>query len=157
MAFGPERIPVVTDPGMARRLPELAVLSTLAHADRSDPLPLFEALVNALDVIDAAHAALYHDVMLTALPTATRKLLEDFMTTTDYPFQSDFARRHFAAGKAAAKAEAILAFLTARGIEVPDEARMKIAECTDLDQLDQWIQRAATAEQVADLGGPLID
>jgi hypothetical protein len=161
MAFGPERIPVITDPSAARRTPELAVLSTLAHADRSDPIPLFEALVNALDVIDASHAALYHDVMLTALPTATRKLLEDYMTTTNYPFQSDFARRHYAAGEAGGKtlgkAEAVLAVLQARGIEIPAEARAKISECTDLDRLDEWIRRAATAEQVADLGGSLID
>jgi hypothetical protein len=73
------------------------------------------------------------------------------MTTTTYQFQSDFARRHFSAGKAEGEAEAVLAFLHARGVEVPEEAREKIMGCADLDQLDRWVRCAATAYRVDEL------
>jgi hypothetical protein len=45
----------------------------------------------------------------------------------------------------------VLAVLDARGVEVPDEAREKIAGCADLDQLDTWARRAATADKVNEL------
>jgi hypothetical protein len=34
---------------------------------------------------------------------------------------------------------------------VPDDARTRITECSDLNQLDTWIRRAATAESIDDL------
>lgn len=45
----------------------------------------------------------------------------------------------------------MLAVLDARGIEAPVDARTRIAECADLDELDTWIRRAVTAESVDDL------
>ena len=88
-------------------------------------------------------------------PTAVRDFLEALMTTTAHPYQSDFARRYFdqgeAAGEARGEAKAVLAFLDARGIEVPDKVREQIATCTDIDQLDTWVRRAATARTVQDL------
>ncbi|MGI9004491.1 MAG: hypothetical protein ACR2GH_23045, partial [Pseudonocardia sp.] len=56
-----------------------------------------------------------------------------------------------AAGKAEGEARAVLAVLDARGIDVPPDARARIAECSDLDQLDVWVRRAVTAETVHDL------
>ena len=44
----------------------------------------------------------------------------------------------------------MLAVLEARGIDGPDEARTRIVECTDLEQLDTWVRRAATAESIDD-------
>lgn len=41
--------------------------------------------------------------------------------------------------------------LAARGIDVPAAARDRITGCTDLDQLDAWIRRAATADSIEDL------
>jgi hypothetical protein len=34
---------------------------------------------------------------------------------------------------------------------VPDEARARIIECTDVDLLETWVRRAATATTVDDL------
>ncbi|GIE79827.1 hypothetical protein Aph02nite_57770 [Actinoplanes philippinensis] len=159
LALGPAQTPVVTDVKSARRVPELAVLSILAHATRSDPIPRFEAFLSALDVIETERAFLYHDFVLSVLPAAARKLLEDYMTTTDYPFQSEFAKRNFADGKqegrAEAKAQDILTILDARGVTVADKARKTITDCVDLEQLDRWIRRAATAARVEDLDGSL--
>jgi hypothetical protein len=50
----------------------------------------------------------------------------------------------------------VLAILDTRGVEVPDEARAKIASCTDLVQLGTWIRRAVTADKIQDLDDGLI-
>jgi predicted transposase/invertase (TIGR01784 family) len=53
-----------------------------------------------------------------------------------------------AEGETGAKAQAILAFLAARGIPVGAEARARIEACKEKATLDQWIVRAATASSV---------
>lgn len=73
------------------------------------------------------------------------------MTTEAYEYKSDFARRHFARGRAAGLAEVLLEKLTASGIEVSDDTRTRITECTDHDQLLTWIRRAVTAGSTTDL------
>lgn len=74
-----------------------------------------------------------------------------------YPFKSQLGQPYFVAGKAEGQAEgkarSLFLVLSARGIEVSDEVRAKTAACTDLEQLELWIQRAAVAERVEDLGG----
>lgn len=77
------------------------------------------------------------------------------MTTGTYEWRSDFARRHRAQGRAEGKAEgeakAVLAVLEARGLTISDDARVRVTGCTDLDQLDNWVRRAATATSADDL------
>jgi 8-oxo-dGDP phosphatase len=58
-------------------------------------------------------------------------------------------------GRIKAGAEAVLTVLGARGIEVPDEVRVRITGCTDLDQLEAWLRRAATVESIDDMSGLL--
>ncbi|HUR09697.1 MAG TPA: hypothetical protein VM347_44670 [Nonomuraea sp.] len=41
--------------------------------------------------------------------------------------------------------------LAARGFNVPDDTRDRIATCTDLAQLETWLARAATAQTVQGL------
>ena len=148
-------MPVITDLNAARRLPELAVLSALAHGASADPIPVFDALLTALDVIDREHASLYTDLIFAVLPAAARDCLEEFMTTTSHRYQSDFARRYFhqgeIEGEARGEAKALFAILEVRGIQVPDHVRDEIASCTDLDRLDGWVRRAATANKIEDL------
>jgi predicted transposase YdaD len=72
---------------------------------------------------------------------------------------SPFAREHFGRGKAEGliegrakgRAKAVLRVLAARRIEVPEEARARISACTDLRQLDAWLDRAVVATSVAEL------
>ena len=99
--------------------------------------------------------SLYADLVLKALPEAARAYLEDLMDAATihatYGYQSDYARRYYGQGEAKGEARALLAFLGARGIDVPDPVRDDITSCTDLDQLDTWIRRAVTATKVEDL------
>lgn len=163
VAIGPDQIPDITDPEEAREHPELAVLSTVAHADDPGPELRFKAYLAALGILEPSRSLLYNDYVLTALPTAARKLLEDYMTTTGYKYTSEWALRLLAEGEAKGKAEgkaeteanAVLTVLVTRGLQVSDEARAVITNCTDIDQLHEWLQRAVTAERIEDLGGAL--
>src|SRR5690606_35079518 len=58
-----------------------------------------------------------------------------------------------AEGKAEGKAEAVLRVLAARGFAVAEAQRQRISTCTDLGQLDRWLERAVTASSTADVLG----
>jgi hypothetical protein len=165
LAMWPGRAPAVTDPAEARRLPELSVLSAPAHADGPDGTRVLAALCSVFDHLDRDQGRLYYDYVLSRLSGAARTLLEEIMKTDTYTWQSDFALEHIALGKAEGIAEgkaegkaegearSVLMVLAARGITVPDDLCQRITSCTDLNQLDTWVQRAATittAEQLLD-------
>jgi hypothetical protein len=106
----------------------------------------------AVTSIDLDHANLYTGRVLAMPPTVAQDRLEGFMTArTDrlYKGLRDWIRE---LTEARAKAKALLAVVEARGVEVPDEFRARILDCTDLDQLDIWIRRGVTADKIDDLG-----
>lgn len=159
LVLGPNLVPVVTDPDQASRSPELAVLSAMAHGDHPEQNQILRALTAALAIVDDDTSILYADVVLAALPSSARRSLEEFMRTRTHEYQSDFVRRYFysgkaegeAMGRAEGEANAVLGVLDARGVDVPEEARARILGCTDLDQLDAWIRRAASADSIKDV------
>lgn len=81
------------------------------------------------------------------------------MTTAAQEHGSEFANAYLpktfargeAKGKVEAKVEALLVVLETRSINTPGEVRDRIASCTDIEQLDAWIRRAATALRIEDL------
>jgi flagellar biosynthesis/type III secretory pathway protein FliH len=85
-------LPRVTDPSAARRLPELAVLSAMAHPE----LEVVAAAVPAISELPEDRARLYLDVILAALPPLVRKMLETQMQ--GYVYQSEFARKYYSQG-----------------------------------------------------------
>ncbi|GII89131.1 hypothetical protein Ssi03_71210 [Sphaerisporangium siamense] len=159
MVVSPEVVPVVTDPTEAIRVPELAVLSALAHGGDVGGQRVLEALLTALSTLEEGQAKLYADFVMMKLPEAASKQWEVLMAAGTYEYQSDFARKYFAEGKqegidegiAAGKADAIVMILSGRSIVVTQEARSRIESCTDVAQLDEWLQRALTAVTVEDL------
>jgi hypothetical protein len=80
-----------------------------------------------------------------------RDRLEALMETGARKYKSDFARRHYERGWAEGMAEGMLTVLSARGIDVPERARVQITECTDLAQLEAWLHRAVTIASVDEL------
>lgn len=149
--LGPDRVPVLSDSPHTSHTPELAVLSALAHGADPERRGVLDVLLNALATIDPSLADLYCDLVLAELPEAARCYLEELMATGTHEYRSDYARRYFFEGEAAGKAASVLAVLDARGIDVSTGSRTRIAECSDLDQLDAWVRRAVTAETVDDL------
>ncbi|MET7680081.1 hypothetical protein [Streptomyces sp. NPDC005423] len=56
-----------------------------------------------------------------------------------------------AEGEVAGEAKGVLRVLEVRGLPVSDEARERIVGCTDLDRLNDWLDRAGTVDGVEDL------
>lgn len=80
----------------------------------------------------------------------------------DFPYLRAGYRKGIAKGKAEGVAEgmakgvtegmakSLLVFLTGRGMTVSPGLRKKILACTDVNQLDRWLQAAATAKSAAE-------
>ncbi|WP_280459199.1 hypothetical protein [Nocardia carnea] len=157
LVLAPSSVPVVTDPAVATELPELAVLSAVAHPQHPDHTEIWQALAAGFRTLGEDPALRYHDFILTMLPRAVRPAWEAFMSTglRDYNFTSDFARKYLAEGRAEGRAEgeakSILTVLDARGIEVPDQVRKTITSCEDLDQLQKWLRRALEINRADEL------
>ncbi len=152
--LGPNAVPVVDDPAEATNLPELAVLSATAHGnDPQDGAKIALAAITAASGLPDDLAALYYDLIRVSLNDAARRALEDLMSQGHYQYQSDFAKKYVAEGKAEGKAEgeakgkaeAILQVLAARGLAVSEAQRARVLGCTNLGQLDSWLERAVTA------------
>jgi flagellar biosynthesis/type III secretory pathway protein FliH len=170
LVIGPDQVPWVRTAEEAQQLPELAVLSALAHGNEAKGLSVVLAALEAVVGLDAERRGLYYDVVLASLNEATRRALEQEMETRKYEYQSEFARTYFAQGEAKGKAEgktegkaegkaegetkALLAVLGARGLAVDAETRARIFACTDPGQLEQWIVRAANASSIEEVFEP---
>jgi hypothetical protein len=74
-------------------------------------------------------------------------------TMKGYEYQSDFAKKYVAQGRAEGRAEeaarSILAVLQARGIAVPDAARERILAEKEPERLRRWLDKAAVAASAA--------
>lgn len=118
---------------------------------------MFPALAGALRALGSEKEILYYDVVLAGLPEGARERWEAFMTAIalDYHFHSEALRTAEAHGEARGESRgealAILTVLDARGVPVPAAIREQILACTDHDQLEGWLRRAAFATAATDV------
>ncbi|WP_044985533.1 hypothetical protein [Sorangium cellulosum] len=154
LVLGPEGVPVVTDAEQARAAPEVVVLSAMAHGRGEEGEAIGVAFLAAVAGLDEERRALYADVVLSSLNEAARRMLEAMMKS-GYQYQSEFARSYVAQGRQEgsieAKAQAVLAVLETRGLEIPAEVRERVLASTDLAELDRWIRRAAVVGEAREL------
>jgi hypothetical protein len=91
--------------------------------------------------------------MLNLASDAARRRLETMMTTMEW--KSDFieglVQQGMRQGAAEAKIEAVLKIIDARAIDVTAERRDQVSSCTDIARLDEWFDRALTAQTAADI------
>jgi hypothetical protein len=147
LVIGPASVPVVDDVALAERDPELAVLSVLAHGQEPRAEMIGRAaLLGALRLSDERQV-LYSDLVFAALSQAARTALEELMAGGTYEFQSEFAKKHQAKGRA----DAVLDVLEARDVRVSDDARARILTCTDAAQLAAWVRKAVTVASADEL------
>jgi hypothetical protein len=78
-------------------------------------------------------------------PRAVCAILEELVTTTHWPVYSPFAKLHYGKGKAEGLEEG-----RTEGL-IEGERRARIADCTDLKQLKDWVRSAVTAASTSDL------
>jgi hypothetical protein len=164
VVLGPGEIPAITDPEGVAVHPELAAMSVMVHGWRR---PVAEAFVGGLSLLKPEHAPQYYEHAYSMAAPAVRHILEEIMSSATWPVYSPFAREHYGRGKdegltegraegltegrVEGEANAVLRVLAARRIEVPEDARARICACTDLRQLDTWLDRAVIATSIADL------
>ena len=151
LVLGPDGMPVVTDAAKARRFPELALLSVMAHGHGDVQTAVNIAKVAAAAASDLAsdNQALYLDLIESALGEAARKAFE--MLPETYKFQGPSYLRGAAEGEAKGEAKSVLAVLEARGIAVTEEQRQQILQCADLQRLNLWVRKAVTLTDVGEL------
>jgi hypothetical protein len=152
----PSAVPAITNVGDAAARPAMAALSVAYHgANRA----VSQAFVDSLRLLSRDHAWKYHEYAYNMAPLAVQRILEELMKSDTWPVYSPFAKETFGRGreegkkegKAEGKAEAILSMLEARNLDVTDAERDRIAECTDLRQIETWVRRVVAVEKTSDL------
>ncbi|WP_330458901.1 hypothetical protein [Streptomyces sp. NBC_00820] len=78
------------------------------------------------------------------------------MTFVNYfPGRGTLIERTFlegeAKGEARGEAKGVLRVLEVRGIPVSDDARERILTCTDLERVNDWLDRAGSVDHAEDL------
>jgi flagellar biosynthesis/type III secretory pathway protein FliH len=165
--MGPDAIPVVLDEQVARKDPELAVLSAMAHGHEEVGAAIAHTVLAAMVGLDAERIRLYVDLTMNSLSEATRYALEAVMQSGTYEYQSEFARKYVAQGREEGlqkglkqgrqkgrhegELAALLEVLAARGIKVDAASRQQLLACTQPSQLKRWLRKAVTVQSVHEL------
>jgi len=155
LTYWPGRLAAVIDPEAAREWPELVLLSAPGHVQDSDvdSHRVLERVLDAIAAFEPERRVIYYDYICARLPKASRLELEELMTISvdTYEWESDFAKRHRAGGRAEGEAAAVLTVLATRGVEVDSDVRERVLACTDLDQLMLWLTRAVVVSAASEL------
>jgi len=154
-------VPVVTDPGVAERYPELGVLSALAHGGTPVEYAVARAAIHGTRDLDEDLAALYITLVLNALSDAGRAELEEAMRLGEELEPTDLEKRILARGEAKGRTEGeasrgardVLAVLSARELEVTDAVRSRVLAERDPEVLSRWLVRAVKVERGEDVFG----
>jgi hypothetical protein len=126
-------------------------------------LNLHARVLPAIQGLDDDRVRFYYDLVYNSLNEAARRALEAMMK--GYEYQSDFAKKYVAQGRAEGLTEglnkglaegrtkeaahAVLTVLQARGLVVPDAARERILAQKDTERLERWLKKAVVAPSVA--------
>jgi hypothetical protein len=140
-----EEVPCVRDPAVASQLPELAVLSTMAHPE----LDIAEIAVDAVVPLPEDKRQLYLDVILMALPPESRRILEERMQR--YEYRSDFARKYYGQGREEGREEGHRAGLRAAVIALMN-AKLAVLSGDDIAAIDAITDSLVLTALVAALG-----
>jgi len=154
---GPSNAPVVTGLEHARENVELAVLSAIEHAHHPDAAladRIASSAISALQAIDAEHAKLYFDLLQTSATASAPETQGNPMNILGFEYQSDFARRYVAQGKAEGRMEFTLQLLASRFGPLPEEIQTSVRGANDA-QLYAVAERILTAQTLEEALGPM--
>jgi flagellar biosynthesis/type III secretory pathway protein FliH len=144
----------------------------MAHGSDRDPDAALRVAIAAMGAsvgLDRERSTLYLDLVVASLSAAARKALQE-MDPAKYEYQSEFARRYIALGKAEGraegeargeakgkiegkaegKAELLQRLLTRRFGPLPAGVRDRLVAAS-AEQLDDWAERFVDAARLADV------
>jgi hypothetical protein len=131
-------VPWVRDRATASGLPELAMLSVMAHPE----LEIAQVAVEAISRLPEDRKQLYLDVILHAVPVAIRQTLETQMIK-GYEYQSDFARKYYGQGREEGRQDglraAVIAFACAKLGKLSDDDIAAIEAVSDQHILTELV------------------
>jgi hypothetical protein len=151
LVIGFADVPRVLDRAAASQLPQLAVLSAMAHPEQD----IAEVAIEAISILPERLGRLYLDVIFGALPDELRQTLEA-QVIKNYQYQSDFARKYYGQGiseglergQGEGLRTAVVALVQAKLKTVSPDDLARIAAITDLQLLTELVTalgRARTA------------
>ena len=153
LVVGPDNLPMITDARTAARNPAMAAFSALTHANNRDCDAILDALDHALTGMDAdASDYIYQFLDVTLGETPAGDKWRSIMGFVNYfPGRGHLMERAYLEGEAKGEVKGVLRVLEVRGLTVSDDIRERITTCTDLDRLNDWLDRAGTVERVEEL------
>ncbi|WP_040800559.1 hypothetical protein [Nocardia higoensis] len=156
LVLGPDNVPIVTDVAEAAIDVPLAALSAITHAHHPCIGAILKSLAAALRGIDDEDAAIVAELTELGLGTSPAADTWRQMMSVDLSFfRSQTSQRIREEGReeglASGQAVSVLRVLDRRGIEVADADRERILGCADTETLTRWLDRALTAESVAEV------
>jgi hypothetical protein len=162
LVLGPGDLPVITKTEDAEADLALAAFSAVTHGQTRHFKAILEALAPAVG--RSAPAILdyfgeFIEIGLADSPAAL-ELWRDLMHTGSFfPGRGTLVERNFNAGKAlgeatgraAGEAAMVIRLLESRGITLSAGDAARVRECTDLDTLGRWFDRALHADSALDV------
>ncbi|MCP3769431.1 MULTISPECIES: hypothetical protein [unclassified Streptomyces] len=156
--LGPQTVPEVTDTTVVAQQPALAALSAIVHSQSPRATAILETLARGLVSFEPSTTKYWFEVVEVGLEsTPTRKSWRKLMqnVVTHFPGHGTLFEEKYlegrAEGEAKGEAKGILRVLEVRGLVVSDGTRERILTCTDLDRLNDWLDRSGTVERAEDL------
>ncbi|MFF7856723.1 hypothetical protein [Streptomyces sp. NPDC007904] len=152
LVAGPHNMPVITDPEEARADLVLASLAAITHAAGPGVDAILKALSTALR--DAPEDIADPLVEFTAQGLGNRpaKHLWRNLVAVDLSFYKSYISEEIRdEGRAEGRAEDVLLVLEQRGLDVPDDVRRRVTDCTDPETLRGWLTRAVTAPKAEEI------
>ncbi|WP_428267488.1 hypothetical protein [Haliangium sp.] len=153
VVVGPDDIPVITDLHAARRCPELAVLSAVAHSRGPAAVEVARTALLECTHLDTSRACWYSDFVTSHLSPSGLAAVKDLMPLEGYEFQSEFARKHHQLGlehERATVAALVTTLLESRFGPLSDGARERL-QGADTETLLRWGSGLLSAASVDEL------
>ena len=115
-----------------------------ADTDTEKAVRIAVAALTAARDLDDDRFTIYLDLIGKSHPEVARRAMQA-MDPRKYEYQSEFARRYVAQGRAEGRAALVIKLLALRFGPLPQQAEARIAEAS-IEQLDQIGERLLTAQ-----------
>jgi hypothetical protein len=163
LVVGPRRIPTELSLEAARERPDRLALSVIIHGDQPGSLRLNRTAMTVAQELVALgdrKSIVLADLIVDSIGEDVRRMVQaEMQAETGWGktlWFSDIGKAvadGWAEGMAQGIANALWMVLRARQLEPTKEQRVRIETCRDHRQLEQWLQKALLANEIAEILG----